>query len=96
MPGEPNSRCIVPPASQHVSKLPEGFGDGQHTVTASGSAPLYFLDLYFYDAEYTPIGSFASFAPDETSRIPSRTAYLFTANAYGAEIAVDLLLKDTA
>lgn len=71
--------CTFPPASQdldgHVSKLPEGFGDGQHTVNASGSAPPYFLDLYFYDAECKLIGSFASFAPDEISWIPSGTAY---------------------
>jgi hypothetical protein len=91
--------CTYPPASQGldgwVTKLPEGFGDGAHKVQVVSDAPEHDLDLYFYDAECTAIGSAASSSADESGSIPSGTAYVVTHAWLGANVPVSLLAEDT-
>jgi extracellular elastinolytic metalloproteinase len=91
--------CTYPPASQGldgwVTKLPEGFGDGAHRVRVTADTPQHDLDLYFYDAECTPIGSAASSSANESGTIPSGTAYVVTHAWLGAAIPVTLLAEDT-
>jgi extracellular elastinolytic metalloproteinase len=91
--------CTYPPASQGldgwVTKLPEGFGDGAHTVQVTAQSPSHDLDLYFYDAECVPIGSAASSSANESGTIPSGTAYVVTHAWLGANVPVKLLAEDT-
>jgi extracellular elastinolytic metalloproteinase len=91
--------CTYPPASQGldgwVTKLPEGFGDGAHKVQVTADSPEHDLDLYFYDAQCSPIGSAASSAANESGTIPSGTAYVVTHAWLGANTAVKLLAEDT-
>ncbi|MGH3384367.1 MAG: M36 family metallopeptidase [Nocardioidaceae bacterium] len=91
--------CTYPPASQGVdgwvSKLPEGFGDGAHTVTVTGSGVTWDLDLYFYDAACALVGSAASSSADESGSIPSGAAYVVTADWAGVAVDVDLVARDT-
>ncbi|HEX2177231.1 MAG TPA: M36 family metallopeptidase [Nocardioidaceae bacterium] len=91
--------CTYPPASQGldgwVTKLPEGFGDGAHKVRVTAESPSHDLDLYFYDAECTPIGSAASSSANESGTIPSGTAYVVTHAWLGANVPVTLLAEDT-
>ncbi|HSE72549.1 MAG TPA: M36 family metallopeptidase [Nocardioidaceae bacterium] len=93
------STCSTPPASQGtdgwVSELPESFGDGAHKVSASGAGPTYDLDLYFFDADCTLIGSVASSAADESGSLPSGTRYVLTSNWAGAATEVTLTAVDT-
>jgi extracellular elastinolytic metalloproteinase len=91
--------CTYPPASQGldgwVTRLPEGFGDGAHTVRVTADSPLHDLDLYFYDAECTAIGSAASPSANESGTVPSGTAYVVTHAWQGAGTQVTLRAEDT-
>lgn len=93
------STCQMPPASQGVdgwvTELPDSFGDGAHKVSTTGSAILYDLDLYFYNADCDLIGAAASAAPDESGALPSGTKYVITNNWVGAGVEVNLTAVDT-
>jgi hypothetical protein len=91
--------CQMPPASQGtdgwVSKLPDSFGDGAHKVSVAGSAPLYDLDLYFFNADCKLIGSAGSGATDESGSLPSGTKFVLTSNWIGGGVQVNLTAVDT-
>ncbi|MQA05133.1 MAG: coagulation factor 5/8 type-like protein [Streptosporangiales bacterium] len=93
------NNCTAPPASQGtdgwVTKLPDSFGDGMHSVTVKGeSAATYDLDLYFYDKNCEQIGSAASAAADEAGSLPSGTKYVLTSLWLGAEVSIDVRAVD--
>ncbi len=93
--------CSLPVASQGadawVSKLPAGFGDGQHTVTVRGgeSTPAgHDLDLYFLGSDCSLKGSAASAAADESAVIPGGAAYVLTQLYTGANVPITLTAVD--
>ncbi|MGH3356326.1 MAG: M36 family metallopeptidase [Nocardioidaceae bacterium] len=91
--------CTYPPASQGVdgwvTKLPDGFGDGAHSVQVTGESPSHDLDLYFYDAECTLVGNAASSSANEAGSIPAGTAYVVTHAWLGVNVPVRLVATDT-
>ncbi len=94
------STCTAPPASQGVdgwvTEVPESFGDGQHTVTVTGSSPApHDLDLYFYDDRCRLIGSAASSAADESGSLPSGTRYVLSHLWSGAGVQIEVTATDT-
>ncbi len=92
--------CTAPPASQGVdgwvSTLPSGFGDGVHVVTVTGEeTPAgHDLDLYFYAADCTLLGSIATSGADESGVIPGGTAYVLTHLWTGADVPFSLTASD--
>ncbi len=92
--------CTAPPASQGadgwVSTLPSGFGDGVHTVTVTGDeTPAgHDLDVYFYAADCTLLGSTATSNVDESGVIPGGTAYVLTQLWSGANVPFTLTATD--
>jgi extracellular elastinolytic metalloproteinase len=92
--------CTAPPTSQGVdgwvSTLPKGFGDGTHAVTVTGQeTPAgHDIDLYFYAADCTLIGSIATAAPNESGVIPGGTAYVLTHLYTGADVPFTLTATD--
>jgi extracellular elastinolytic metalloproteinase len=92
--------CTAPPASQGVdawvSTLPSGFGDGVHVVTVTGGeTPAgHDIDLYFYGADCTLLGSIASEGADESGVIPGGTAYVLTHLWTGADVPFSLTATD--
>jgi hypothetical protein len=92
--------CTAPPASQGadgwISSLPSGFGDGVHTVTVTGAeTPAgHDLDVYFYGADCTLLGSLASSNADESGVIPGGAAYVLTALYTGANVPFTLTATD--
>jgi hypothetical protein len=92
--------CTAPPASQGadgwVSTLPKGFGDGTHAITVTGEeTPAgHDLDVYFYAADCSLLGSIATSAPDESGVIPGGTAYVLTALYTGADVPFTLTATD--
>lgn len=91
--------CTFPPASQdsdgHVTKLPDGFGDGAHKVSVVGGDTAVDLDLYFYNADCAQVGSVASAAKNEAGALPSGTVYVLTSNYTGVAADVTLTAEDT-
>src|SRR4051795_4082418 len=100
---ELTSTCTAPPASQGadgwVSTLPQGFGDGTHSIAVTGgdSTPAgHDLDLYFLDSQCALLGSAATASPDESSTIPGGTAYVLTQLFTGANVPFTLTAKAAA
>ncbi len=94
------SACEVPPAPAQgadgwVTRLPDSFGDGAHKVVVTGSGPVYDVDLYFYDASCTEVGSSATAAPDESTTLPSGTRYVLSQLWLGAGVPITLTATDT-
>lgn len=94
------TNCTSPPGSQGtdgwVTTVPDSFGDGQHSVTVTGSSPgPYDLDLYFYDEQCREVGSAASSAADESGTLPSGTKHVLTHLWTGAGVQVELTATDT-
>ena len=94
------STCALPVNSQGadawVSALPAGFGDGQHTVTATGAQTSagHDLDLYFLGSDCSLKGSAATAAADESGVIPGGTAYVLTQLSTGADVPVTVRAVD--
>ena len=92
--------CTLPVATQGVdawvSKLPAGFGDGQHTVTATGGVTPagHDLDLYFLGSDCSLKGSAATAAADESGVIPGGTTYVLTQLYAGANVPVTIKAVD--
>ncbi|KQX66337.1 coagulation factor 5/8 type-like protein [Angustibacter sp. Root456] len=93
--------CALPVSSQGadgwVSKLPAGFGDGQHTVSVTGgeSTPAgHDLDLYFLGSDCSLKGSAATAAADESTVVPGGTAYVLTQLYTGANVPFTLTARD--
>jgi len=90
----------APPASQGadgwITALPEGFGDGTHTVSVVGEeTPAgHDLDVYYLDSSCAVIGSTATSAPDESGVIPGGTAYVLTQLWSGADVPFTLTATD--
>lgn len=86
------------PASQgldgYVVEVPQLYADGLHTVTAAGSGDgAYDLDLYFYDAGFTLLGSQATSSADESTVLPGGTRYVYVGLYSGANVAFTLTAK---
>lgn len=93
--------CAFPPASQGadgwVTKLPDGFDDGAHTVSVAGeSAVPYDIDVYFYNSRCELMGSVASSAANESGAIPSGATYILSRLYLGEQVPVKLTMRDTA
>jgi len=94
------STCTLPVGSQGadawVTELPAGFGDGQHTVTATGGeTPAgHDLDLYFLGSDCSLKGSAATAAADESAVIPGGTTYVLTQLYTGANVPVTIKAVD--
>ena len=73
-----------------------GFGDGVHVVTVTGEeTPAgHDLDLYFYAADCTLLGSIATSGADESGVIPGGTAYVLTHLWTGADVPFSLTASD--
>jgi extracellular elastinolytic metalloproteinase len=94
------NNCTMPPSSQGsdgwVTEVPDSFGDGVHAVTVEGSsAAPHDLDLYFYSADCTVVGSAASSAADESGTLPSGTKYILSHLWSGAQVDVTVTATDT-
>ncbi len=91
--------CIFPPVSQdtdgHVTKLPEDFGDGAHTMSLAAGPTAVDLDVYFFNEECQVIGDIATAAANETGAIPAGTTYVVTNNYAGVAADVVLTAVDT-
>ncbi len=92
--------CVMPPASQGtdgwVTEVPDSFGDGVHAVTVTGtSAAPHDLDVYFYSADCTVLGSAASSAADESGTLPSGTKYILSHLWSGAQVDIEVTATDT-
>ncbi|GII22732.1 M36 family metallopeptidase [Planosporangium mesophilum] len=94
------SACAVPSAPAQgadawVTKLPDSFGDGLHRVEVrGGGAGPYDIDLYFYDASCTLIGTAGSSAADESGTLPSGTRYVLSQLWLGAAVPITLTATD--
>jgi hypothetical protein len=75
---------------------PAGFGDGQHTVTATGvQTPAgHDLDLYFLGSDCSLKGSTATAVADESAVLPGGTTYLLTQLFTGANVPVTITAVD--
>lgn len=91
--------CAYPPASQdsdgHVTLLPEGFGDGAHTMSLSAGPTTIDLDVYFLNDECAVVGDIATGAANEAGAIPTGTVYVVTNNYAGVAADVTLTAIDT-
>jgi hypothetical protein len=98
---EMTTACTFPPGTQGadawVSKLPAGFSDGLHSVSAKGTsdeAVGHDLDLYFLDSACRLTGSAASSAADESAVIPPGSVYLLSHLYTGADVGVSIRAVD--
>jgi len=95
-----SNTCALPVGSQGadawISALPAGFGDGQHTVTATGGeTPAgHDLDLYFLGSDCKLKGSAATAAANEAGVIPGGTTYVLTQLYTGADVPVTITAVD--
>ena len=92
--------CALPVGSQGadawITELPAGFGDGQHTVSATGAeTPAgHDLDLYFLSSDCKLKGAAATSAANESGVIPGGTTYVLTQLYTGADLPVTITAVD--
>ncbi|PTX60802.1 fungalysin/thermolysin propeptide [Melghirimyces profundicolus] len=77
-----------------VMEVPESFGDGTHTVSATGPGEgTYDFDLAFYSADCRLLGTKASSAADESGVMPGGTWYVVANLWLGAHVPVKMTAR---
>uniref|UniRef100_UPI002B2721EE hypothetical protein n=1 Tax=Nocardioides sp. TaxID=35761 RepID=UPI002B2721EE len=89
-PGLPSANGV----DAYFHQLPEGAGDGKHSVTVSASVPLGEYLLFFYDEDCAPMAGGEFILDGESKAIPPGAIYSGFLLLYGAGASFELTVTE--